>query len=211
MKIKEGSVFALLGTAFLVLFIGASASADIILYDSGPISGSMGAYILNYGSLLSDSFTLQDAANLVRAQVGLWVRKGDQPTGLVWSIGAQAFGDEISSGTALLTNPVFLTTAGSSYDVYAADFSLGGTLSAGTYWLTLQKGKTQNNDFLGWDRNDGPSQAWQDFFGVVAPVNSESFMIYGEPLSSPVPEPGTMLLFVSAIPGLWRLRRRVIR
>ncbi len=98
-----------------------------------------------------------------------------------------------------------------SYDIYQSDFTLSGTLSAGTYWLTLQNGNTTSGNDISWDQDNGPSLAYFNN-SLTHPGNrpnpSESFQLYG----NAVPEPGTYALLGGfGLTDIGFLRRRRAR
>ncbi len=191
-----------LGIAALVLVLSnvGQSYADLV-YDNGPINGGVEAWTINFGYQVSDSFTLGSPATLTGAQIGLWAFSGDTPTSVDWSIGSVAFGSDISSGAATLSN-VYQYTNGYGYDILESTFSLGGVLGAGTYWLTLQDATTANGNPVYWDQNSGPSAAQESALGTIP---SESFQLYG---AGSVPEPSTICLLGIGVAGLAGYCRR---
>src|SRR5271157_2347438 len=179
-------------------------SAGTLLYDNGPVgNGYTGAFDIWGGYSVTDSFTLAAASTLTTAQVGLWTYISEAPPdSLNWSITTSPLGGAtVASGVAALTNAFVGVGYYTEYYVYQSTFSLGGaSLAAGTYYLQLDQGTSSGGDFLLWDVNNGPSQAWNNSVGSVfgqcavgATSCSESFQIYGSP-GSTVPEPGTLAL-----------------
>jgi hypothetical protein len=96
------------------------------------------------------------------------------------------------------------TFFGQHFDVYLSTFSINATLEAGTYWLTLDNATTAGSLPLGWDQNNGPSTAFNNF----GPISSESFQLYNN--LAAVPEPGTLVPMALGTLGLlgcgWRRR-----
>lgn len=162
-----------------------------LVYDNGPINGAGGAYTINLGASVSNSFTVSSATNLTSATAGIWVTTGDTPISVEWSIGTSAFGSDVSYGTSLLSNTYFITNGG-GYDVYSSSFSLTGAAGAGTYYLTLQNAVSTNSNYVFWDVNSGSSTAYQN--GIGNPIPSESFQLFDDGTPA-VPEPASMAIW----------------
>lgn len=194
-----------LGAFGIALIGGARTEAGTLVYDNGPINGTINAVTINESYEVSDTFTVTAPTQLVSAQIGLWVAVGDTPVTVDWAIGTTAYGTDVASGTATLSNSVpYVNSYG--YDIYESTFSLSGTVSAGTtYWLSLQNATTIPANYLFWDVNNGPSVAFQTGTGnlngtLSAGSNSESFQLYGV---QGVPEPSSFVLAaMGAIGGL---------
>ena len=94
----------------LILALGiaaGSANADSILYDNGPINGTIDAWNINYGFSTADSFTVSSQATISGVNFGdwvnHWVNQGDTPTQVEYLITTQAFGG--STFCLLYTSP----------------------------------------------------------------------------------------------------------
>ncbi len=81
--------------------------------------------------------------------------------------------------------------------------------------MTLQNAVTTQGNPLYWDENSGPSQAEESALGTIP---SESFQIIGftdstatTNTSSTTPEPGTIMLFGTALIGVAGALRRKLR
>ncbi|HMD99041.1 MAG TPA: PEP-CTERM sorting domain-containing protein [Terriglobia bacterium] len=194
--------------AILCLLMAAPASADT-LYDNGPINGTVDAWTINFGYQVSNSFTLGAGSTLTGAQIGLWLSPGDSPTSVNWSIGTTPYDSSLGSGTGVLTD-TFQSTNPYGYSLDESTFSLGGTLAAGTYYLTLQNLAIPSGGPGYWDQNSGPSSAYESAVGSLGavcgngypgPVGgtcSESFQIYGNS-GTATPEPASLVLLGSGM------------
>ena len=185
------------------------ASAQV-LYDNGPANGSVDAWTVNFGYVVSDTFTV-GASTVGGFDFTVWAYPGDTALTVDWSITSAEFGGtSYGSGTASLTS-TFISSNQYGYDIDKLSASgLNVALGAGTYWLNLQNATTSFGDPLFWDENSGPSQASESAVGTIA---SEAFDITslacaGADCGPPTPEPGSLVLFGTAIVGLAAVRRR---
>jgi len=203
------------------------ASAEIILYNNGLINGNVLALPINNGGIVSDSFTLSQAATISGVQFGSWNDQGDTTTSVDWSItlGADT-GTSYGGATATIDSSTQDTNAEGAdlFNVFDDDFSIGSVdLGAGTYYLNLQNaqaslGGQPIDDNVFWDDNNGPSDAVASGLGDLndntdgfkSGSNSESFQIFGTNDTSVVPEPSGLIpvsigvLFV----GFFIMKRR---
>ncbi len=193
----------------------ATPAWSALLYSNGSINGIDTAVAIDSGMWASDSFTLSNNSILTGAQVGLWVDSGVIPLTVNWSIGTEPNDTTYGSGTATLSNALnnILTDRGT--DVYKSDFSLNGTLVAGTYWLTLYNAVSSEYSQVFWDLNNGPSQASTSWLADMREFyqdgssGSNYFQIYGTINSFSVPEPSTLLLVGFSLLGLAGFRRKL--
>jgi opacity protein-like surface antigen len=192
-------------TAALALSVIAStpASADVV-FDSGAFNGTIDAYTLGYGYVVSNSFTIVAPIVVEGFTFVSWNEQGSVTTGVQWAIGSTAFGSGLGSGTAAVTN-TFLSNNNSGYDVNSNEAGgLNIALGAGTYWLSLLEATNTNNSIAYWDVNQsGLSQAVHNSIGDIS---AETFQILGS--TAAVPEPSTWMMCGLALLGAARLRRR---
>lgn len=199
MNIRLG---AFAGVLCATMILGASAANATVIYSNGPINGTLLGYPINFGSAVSDSFTVSTADVLRSADdVGIWNDPGDKLLQVDWSIGSSAFGNDIASGTTsdiehtLLNNCGGGACGGGVLDVYSDAFDLGNiSLAPGTYWITLQNAVVSNGDPAAWDDNNGPSNAEQN--GDT--IGSESFTLEDTALAT-VPEPSSLPLLLAGL------------
>ncbi|HTX21850.1 MAG TPA: hypothetical protein VMD27_08350 [Candidatus Aquilonibacter sp.] len=180
------------------LLAGLGQAEATLIYDNGPIDGTMSAWTINEGFSVSDSFTVSSSTSLSSVQIGLWLFPNDTPTSVEWSIGTTPYGNDVSSGTGSLVN-VIGTLNMYGFDLDESTFTISGSLAAGTYYLTLQDAVTADGDSLYWDINNGPSTAYENTIGNVANdlfpgSNSDSFQLYGT--SSFVPDEASTFLLL---------------
>jgi hypothetical protein len=155
---------------FLVVVMGlllATPVLSAVVYDNGPINGTLNAWNIDSGYWVSNSFTLSSSSNLDAAQIGLWVLPGHTPSGLTWKIGNTPNDSSFGTGIATLPNSYYgVSGTFIGYDFYESTFPLSASLSAGTtYWLTLSGGLDNAGGAMFWDISNGPSQAWQSAYG----------------------------------------------
>ncbi len=63
----------------LCLALGAVPAVAQVLYDDGPINGTVDAWTINYGYVIGDSFTLLHNSTVGGFNFGVWEYGGDVP------------------------------------------------------------------------------------------------------------------------------------
>ena len=172
----------------LAAVVSVPAMAQSEVYDNGPTDGTSDAWTINFGHMVSDSFTLTSGANLDGLNFVAWVLPGDVLQTVEVSITSNAF-----FGTTYFDQTVSFTQSGCVSNEYgynicseAASFS-GPNLNVGTYWLTLKNASVNTGDPIYWDENSGPSRGldccaaagdpvWASALGTIP---SESFTLLG--------------------------------
>jgi len=189
--------------ASLCLLLSASAVAgDFNLYDNGPINGGNEAWIINYGYVVSDTFTLSPSVTLVSGfAFGAWEYPGDTLTSVQWSLTTAANGGMvIASGTATGSSLIDKFLYSNVYGYNIDQISVTGLnvvpKSGGTYWLNLFNATVPSGNLVGWDENSGVGCTGQGCPSLasanegIGPIASEAFTITG------IPEPdGLMVMF----------------
>ena len=199
--------------ALCLAVVPAVAQNDI--YDNGPTNGTTDAWTVNFGFAVSDSFSLGSASTIGSLNFATWMTPGDTLTSAEVLITDAEFG-----GNTFFDQTVSFTQSGCVSNQYGFNVcnetgSIGASLNAGTYWLTIQNAASTLGDPVYWDENSGPSSASQNTLGTVP---SESFTLLGGtgpgpgtgPGSGPgtTPEPSSIMLFGSGILGLAGVLRR---
>ena len=191
-------------------------------YAVGPGGCNTDAWTINFGYVVSDSFTISSFIPMQGFDFVVWALPGDRMTSVDWSVTSAEFGGTTyGSGTAAttLTRDQGLNQYGYDIQTYNV-LGLNVYLNSGTYWLNLQNAVVPSGDPIYWDENSGPSKASESALGTIP---SESFDITGtftcangpcgDAPSGSTPEPGTLALFGSGIVGLaglaGGLRRRL--
>ena len=187
------------------------ALADTV-YDNGPINGTTDAWTINFGFVVSDSFSISGGGATVNGLAfGAWLFPGDVLQSAEVSITDAEFG-----GTTFFDGVVNFTQSGCVGNQYGfnvctetGSFS-DVNLAAGTYWLNLQNASVNTGDPIYWDENSGPSQASENSVGTIP---SEAFTLTGGTSTTTttggtVPEPSSIMLFGSGILGLAGVLRR---
>jgi len=195
------------------------ASAQNWTYDNGPINGLVDAWTINFGFIVSDTFTAGGPSANGFA-FGVHELPGDTMISVDWSItsgenGGTTFGSGTASGKNLTDK--FLSQNQFGFDIDLITVSgLNVNLNAGTYWLNLQNAMVPSGDPVYWDENSGigckgdngmgggcPSGA---AFGFE-PIPPEAFDITGTS-GGTTPEPSSIVLFASGVLGVAGLKRR---
>jgi len=156
------------------------------IYHNGPINGNVDAWDINFGSVVSDTFSVGAGAGSVTGMsFGAWLYPGDTLNQAELSItsepngGTTYFDQSVSfSQTGCTANPLgyYVCTETATFN--------GPNLNAGTYWVNLQNASVPSGDVVYWDENSGvgcqspgcPSQASNNEVGTIP---SESFTMLG--------------------------------
>jgi uncharacterized repeat protein (TIGR03803 family) len=157
------------------------------IYDNGPINGNTDAWTINFGFIVSDSFTItNDQTSITGMSFGAWLFPGDTLTSVEVSItSSENGGTSYFDQTVNFTQGSCNSTNGFGFNVCTETGSFSGlTLNAGTYWVNLQNASVPSGDPVYWDENSGvgctgqgcPSQASENTIGSIP---SEAFTILG--------------------------------
>ena len=198
----------------LCLVLAAVPALAQTLYENGPINGSEYGWLISFGYITSDTFTLSSNSTVGGFEFGVWEVPGDVLSSVDWSItalenGGTVLGSGTASGKNLIDTFLYENPFGFNVDeITVTGLNIG--LLGGTYWLNLQNAMVPSGDPVWWDENHGagcqsggcPSMASQVAIGTIY---SEAFTITG---SGTTPEPSSFMLFGSAILGLAGVLRR---
>lgn len=209
--------------AILCLALAAVPASAQVLYDNGPINGTVDAWTINFGFVIGDSFTLLNSSTVGGFNFGAWETAGDVLTSVDWSItslpvGGMVYGSGTASGKNLTDQFISLNQYGYDIDMITVT-GLNVPLSfVPTYWLNLQNAVSTGGNPVYWDENSGigckgdngmgggcPSEASG---GGVGTDPSESFDINGTNGSGGTPEPGSFILLLSGVLGVVGVLRR---
>ncbi|MGA2371216.1 MAG: choice-of-anchor tandem repeat GloVer-containing protein [Candidatus Korobacteraceae bacterium] len=156
------------------------------IYDNGLINGNTDAWAINYGFIVSDTFTITyDQTQVSGMSFGAWLFVGDTLTTAELSITSSENG-----GTSYFDQTVNFTQSGCilnqlGYNVCTVSTTFSGPmLNTGTYWVNLQNASVPSGDPVYWDENSGvgctgsgcPSQGSENDVGTIP---SETFTIEG--------------------------------
>jgi len=201
-----------------VLCLALAAVPAFADYDNGPISGTTGAWAINFGYIVSDTFVAEGSL-VTGFEFGFWEDPGNHLTSVQWSVtsgenSGTVYGSGIASGASLADK--FLSNSQFGYDI--DEITVSGlnvpTTPNTTYWLNLQNAMVPDGYSAYWDENSGkgcmsngcPSSASESAVGTIP---SESFTINGSS-GGTTPEPGSFMLLASGILGLAGVLRRTL-
>jgi PEP-CTERM motif len=198
--------------SLLAVCLAAVPAMAQTVYSNGAINGTTDGWTINFGFVVSDTFTVGSGGSSVSGLAfGAWTFPGDVLLNADVQITSAEFG-----GTTFTNQLVSFTQSACSGNQYGFNVctETGSltpvNLAAGTYWLNLDNAVVNNGDPVFWDENSGPSSASENSVGTIP---SESFTILGSTTSTTggggsVPEPSSIMLFGSGILGLAGVLRR---
>jgi hypothetical protein len=204
-----------LGIASLVVVcLSLAALPAFAGYDNGPINGTVDAWIINFGYVVSDTFECCFLSPVTGFSFGVWEFPGDTVYAVDWSVTSEENGGTVyghgtaspggGAGGVLMDQFISSNQYGYNIDVITVSH-LDVSNNDGTYWLNLQNASVASGDPVYWDENGGPSSASNSAVGTIP---SEAFTIYGGETSGYAPEPGSILLFGSGALGVAGILRR---
>ena len=183
------------------------------LYNNGPINGTIDAWTINFGYVVSDSFSISQASTVDGFDFGVWEFPGDTMSSVDWSTtgsenGGPLYGRGTASGLNLFDTFISTNQYGYNIDVISVE-NLNVPLGSGTYWLNLQNATVPSGDPVYWDENSGPSQASESSVGTIPPEAFDIVSCQSTNCGQPsTPEPGSIILFGSGVLGLAGVLRR---
>jgi hypothetical protein len=159
--------------------------AGQLVYENGPINGTVGAWTINNSFVVSDSFTVTNGGvSINELSFGAWLSPGSTLQSAEVSLTSAEFG-----GTSFFDQTVNFTQIGCTANQQGANVCLvsgaftGVNLNTGTYWVNLQNATTGTpGQPVYWDENSGvgcqsggcPSQASENGLGTIP---SEAFTL----------------------------------
>lgn len=202
--------------SLLLLSLMALPAMANTVYDNGPINGTTDAWTINFGFVVSNTFTVGAGGDRVdELAFGAWLFPGDVLLNAEVSITDAEFG-----GNTFFDGVVNFTQGNCTGNQYgfivcteAGSFP-ETNLAAGTYWLNLQNASVNTGDPVYWDENSGASQASENSVGTVP---SEAFTVLngGDTVTTTtgtttIPEPSSLMLFGSGILAVADFLRRKV-
>ncbi len=109
-----------------------------MLYSNGPDPGTIGAWPINFGQAVSDSFTLQADSVITRVVLSIWAADDrNPPQSAKWEITTEPFGGEVlASGGSVLG--LITYTDGRLYTRWTMEIqNMNARLTRGTYYLQV--------------------------------------------------------------------------
>jgi uncharacterized repeat protein (TIGR03803 family) len=146
------------------------------IYDNGPINGTVDAWTINSGFIISDTINV-GATSVTGMTFGVWLFPGDTLTSAELSITSQPNGGTTYFDRTVSFDQGDCTNNQFGFNVCTVSTTFNGPmLNAGTYWVNLQNASVPNGDPVYWDENSGPSLASENSIGTIP---SESFSVLG--------------------------------
>ena len=162
-----------------------------VIYDNGPANGNLSSWQINFGFIVSDTFVVGNSgATIGGLSFAAWLIPGDTLSTVEVSITSGELGGTTYFDKTVNFSQSACTKNSFGYDVCTETASFAGpNLSAGTYWVNLQKASVPSGDAVFWDENSGvgcqssgcPSTASENMVGTIA---SEAFEVTSAPVST---------------------------
>ncbi len=171
-------------------------------YGNGPINGSVDAWTINFGYVVSDTFTTPAGyydEKVTDFSFGVWEFPGDTMYSVLWSVSFSPnppntrsvldFGiatQKGGSGGTLTDRFISVNQYGYNIDLITVTGLNAPVGSGSTYWLSLQAATVSSGNPVYWDENSGmgcgsfgcPSSAFQNGIGTI-PSEAFTVGIYG--------------------------------
>jgi hypothetical protein len=195
-----------------ILSLALAAVPAFADYNNGPINGTTDAWTINFGYVVSDTFT-SNGGPINSISFGVWEFPGDTMQTVDYTLTQSENGTGI--GRTVIVTDTYISTNQYGYNIDLIKFNVGTSLATGTYWLNLYNATVPSGDPVYWDENSGqgcggtgcPSQASESAVGTIP---GEAFTVVqggcltdkNAPDCGPSPEPGSILLFGSGIVAL---------
>jgi len=194
-NIAQGAVSRMksLAASLLFLSICASSMEGQVLYSNGPDTGTIGAWPVNFGQSVSNSFTLEADSIVTDVVSSIWAADDRNPPQTAkWEITTEPFGGEVlASGGSILG--LITYTDGRLYTRWTMEIqNMNARLPCGTYYLQVYDVITAWRTWAFWGESNGigctspgcPSTAYFDpalanGYGLTRPIGSEAFEIIG--------------------------------
>lgn len=181
------------------LLICASSVEGQVLYNNGADNGTIGAWPINFGQSVSDSFALEGNSAVTSVVLSIWtVDDRNPPQTAKWKITTEPFGGEVlASGESILG--LITYTDGRLYTRWTMEIqNMNARILRGTYYLQVYDVLTAWRTWAFWGESDGigctslgcPSTAYFDpalanAYSLTRPIGSEAFKILGTPGEPP--------------------------
>jgi hypothetical protein len=210
--------------AIVAMALAIPSMSQVDLYDNGQPNGTVDAWTINFGFIVSDTFTLGSQSDVNGLNFAAWLFPGDVLESAELSITSSEFGGTTFFDGVVNFNQSNCTSNQFGFNVCQENGSFNSVnLGAGTYWLNLQNAVVNTGDPVYWDENGGPSLASENSLGSIP---SESFTVLGGDTTTcwgcgcsnnpdcAGPEPGSLTLSLSGVTTIFgvlaAVRRRIL-
>ncbi len=134
--------------ALTVLCLALAAIPAWADYDNGPINGTTDAWTINFGYVVSDTFTLASAATVGNISFGVWEFPGDTMQTVDYTITSSENG--VGVGLTVNVTDKFISTNQFGYNIDTISFNSGGVPSERWHLLAepVQRNRRQRRPRL---------------------------------------------------------------
>jgi hypothetical protein len=165
----------------VILLLLAQSAFCQILYSNGSDNGQH-AFPVNFGHVVTDSFTLENYSHIGDIDISLWaVEDLNTPLAAKWKITNGPFQETVAQGGGHLGLVTVCAINNQLMCQWEMALHINTDLPAGTYYIQVYDVETRFHTWAFWGESAGPSTSFTDLgtnsYGQLLSIPSESFVV----------------------------------